>query len=958
MTHTGSAATTDAYAIDPWSLRGGCSIEQLSWDAAMPGLKSEFRQQGREVVNGMKWVSRHHYHQDRGVAVFLGAGNFNQGGWKAGAVRAGFRKVVEQPSRPSTDPRPDRLVIVDEFRTSRVSSSVHARQPCELHLPPNQPRPADWVPPAGQVNPRLVRPAWSLRHAKYVRGLSWCHQAPPPPAPAQAPPPAPAQDPPAPAPAQAPPPPPPAQAPPAQAPPPAPPAQAQPLPAAPGPAPPPQAPPGGRWLDRDTNACLNLQRIGESRQRPIELCQWDDLEALPPIGSEYQQRYKRVNDRLPKGRQWLHRAAEYRRGIDATITTAASEQHPKLPEATALQHSTPHRSRQRADVASVHASSINVLFDNYLEMLPPPQRGYEKPRGWRKLFVSLLCPPTDLLDLHALTLAASAGLLLMAQAMTTLAFVWVPAWLWLLRHMLTKASPAPNIQQGTVGAPLWAVACVALAGLLAAFAAEQLTLLADKRKANRTTVVTAASLTLAPPPAVTAPVQPDNRAVQATSKTDLAATEPKDLTGPGSSGSTAAPSGPSPAGSHPAAGAAATPPPKPPPVQGSKAVAAGAPKGAAGEGGAKAASSKTADDSAARAVRAAIVYLEKVIFGNELTDGLLPASVLPQRVAALATEVGVEWQAPQHPTMEAMLATLTQVKAQLEGPNAARASTQEQPQNAVILADSRTQKFVEWCRDSLRVESSKLRPATFKGLRGMAAAEGGIKADDLIISSQHALLPQSPNPTQPALHPAAAAAVPRLASITLAPGARCPCPAFVAPEYWRAQPWFVQMGIMLLHEQRLGAASRLSRYIEQLPRSFDAPVLWTPQQLQQLQCPHTIQQVQLQQQEWAGLHRQLLASGLQPGQATVTSEQLLWALCAVRSRTFSGPYIGSSLADRLRLAALVGGLSVANVVLGLADVQRTLSAALAVLLFNLLCAFTPWKPPHGASSSLHKAIAA
>ncbi|KAJ9530338.1 hypothetical protein QJQ45_000689 [Haematococcus lacustris] len=259
----------------------------------------------KKVVNGMKWVSRHYYHQDRGVAVFLGAGNFSQGGWKAGAVRAGFRKVVEQPSRPSADPRPDRLVIVDEFRTSRVSSSVHARQPCELHLPPNQPRPADWVPPAGQVNPRLVRPAWSLRHAKYVRGLSWCHQVPPNP-----PPPAPAQAPPPPPPAQDPPP------PPAQAPPPPPPAQAQPLPAAPCPAPPPQAPPGGRWLDRDTNGCLNLQRIGESRQRPIELCSWDDLEALPPIGKEYQQRYKRVNDRLPKGRQWLHRAAEYRRGID------------------------------------------------------------------------------------------------------------------------------------------------------------------------------------------------------------------------------------------------------------------------------------------------------------------------------------------------------------------------------------------------------------------------------------------------------------------------------------------------------------------------------------------------------------------------------------------------------------------------------------------------------------------
>ncbi|KAJ9509422.1 hypothetical protein QJQ45_001887 [Haematococcus lacustris] len=191
----------------------------------------------KKVVNGMKWVSRHYYHQDRGVAVFLEVGNFSQGGWKAGAVQAGFRKVVEQPSRPSADPRPDRLVIVDEFRTT---VSAPQCMPASLDPPP---------PPA---------------------------QAPPPPPPAQAPP----------------------------------------LPAAPGPGQRPQAPPWGRWLDRDTNGCLNLQRIGESRQRPIELCRWEDLEALPPIGKEYQQGYKRVNDRLPKGRQWLHRAAEYRRGID------------------------------------------------------------------------------------------------------------------------------------------------------------------------------------------------------------------------------------------------------------------------------------------------------------------------------------------------------------------------------------------------------------------------------------------------------------------------------------------------------------------------------------------------------------------------------------------------------------------------------------------------------------------
>ncbi|KAJ9521699.1 hypothetical protein QJQ45_015379 [Haematococcus lacustris] len=210
--------------------------------------------------------------------------------------------------------------------TARWSPGTHCGScvPCELHLPDDRPRPEDWVPPAGQVNQRLLRPAWSLRHSKDVRGLKWCHEVPPnppPPPPAQHPPahgppaPAPAQD--LPAPAQDPP-------PPAQAPPPLPPAQAplpppplaQPLPAAPGPVPRPQAPSWGRWLDRDTNPCLNFQRIGESKQRPLELCSWKDREALPPVGKEYQQGYKRVNDRLPKARQRLHRAAEYRRGID------------------------------------------------------------------------------------------------------------------------------------------------------------------------------------------------------------------------------------------------------------------------------------------------------------------------------------------------------------------------------------------------------------------------------------------------------------------------------------------------------------------------------------------------------------------------------------------------------------------------------------------------------------------
>ncbi|KAJ9515014.1 hypothetical protein QJQ45_017016 [Haematococcus lacustris] len=64
------------------------------------------------------------------------------------------------------------------------------------------------------------------------------------------------------------------------------------------------APQPGRWLDRDCNAALNMQRIGESRWRPLELCYWPDQGALPAKGKEYPGLgYKRVRDKPPKAQQ-------------------------------------------------------------------------------------------------------------------------------------------------------------------------------------------------------------------------------------------------------------------------------------------------------------------------------------------------------------------------------------------------------------------------------------------------------------------------------------------------------------------------------------------------------------------------------------------------------------------------------------------------------------------------------
>ncbi|KAJ9529091.1 hypothetical protein QJQ45_007779 [Haematococcus lacustris] len=61
------------------------------------------------------------------------------------------------------------------------------------------------------------------------------------------------------------------------------------------------APKPGRWLDRDCNAALNMQRIGESRWRPLELCYWPEQGRLPAKGKEYPGLvYKRLQDKPPK----------------------------------------------------------------------------------------------------------------------------------------------------------------------------------------------------------------------------------------------------------------------------------------------------------------------------------------------------------------------------------------------------------------------------------------------------------------------------------------------------------------------------------------------------------------------------------------------------------------------------------------------------------------------------------
>jgi hypothetical protein len=58
-------------------------------------------------------------------------------------------------------------------------------------------------------------------------------------------------------------------------------------------------------------------------------------------------------------------------------------------------------------------------------------------------------------------------------------------------------------------------------------------------------------------------------------------------------------------------------------------------------------------------------------------------------------------------------------------------------------------------------------------------------------------------------------------------------------------------------------------------------------------------------------------------------------MSVVRSRTFSGPYVPSTLSDRLRLGGVVAALVAVNTALG-GDLNRSAGAAIAVFLFNIM----------------------
>ncbi|KAG2443360.1 hypothetical protein HXX76_001721 [Chlamydomonas incerta] len=205
---------------------------------------------------------------------------------------------------------------------------------------------------------------------------------------------------------------------------------------------------------------------------------------------------------------------------------------------------------------------------------------YTKPKGLDKMLLMVLCPPSDLLDMQRLTKVGVKVFALLCKLLVTLSFIAIPAWLWLVRHEWAIGHTGDAVAVGVAGVLLFLAAdATNKAAASSAAAAKAGVFTASERSAYQSSPGYVASMAAAAKPA------------------GAAATHA--------------------AAAHRPAGAASAAPRSVPAYQ------------------------ATSSDPAVRQVKQRIMKLERLLFGNELTEADIGPDMLQGRVQALCLEVGV-----------------------------------------------------------------------------------------------------------------------------------------------------------------------------------------------------------------------------------------------------------------------------------------------------------------------------
>lgn len=157
------------------------------------------------------------------------------------------------------------------------------------------------------------------------------------------------------------------------------------------------------------------------------------------------------------------------------------------------------------------------------------------------------------------------------------------------------------------------------------------------------------------------------------------------------------------------------------------------------------------------------------------------------------------------------------------------------------------------------------------------------------------------------------------------------CPRWCESEAWDAAKWDARLAMMLLREDA-DAKTDLGPWLAMLPREFGMPILWPDAETTlktAIGYPSLAKAVALQRREWDAARQRA------PG--SPSQERWDWAMCVVRSRTFSGPYAGGTFIGALAqlFGASTVALAYALIVGGAGAADQALDGFLFAVVFVL-----------------------
>jgi len=197
----------------------------------------------------------------------------------------------------------------------------------------------------------------------------------------------------------------------------------------------------------------------------------------------------------------------------------------------------------------------------------------------------------------------------------------------------------------------------------------------------------------------------------------------------------------------------------------------------------------------------------------------------------------------------------------------------------------------DWAKNA-GIETGPLDVATFEGgLRGMKARREIKEGEDLLAVPESAVI--------------------RIIGDT--PSFPRNMDQLVSKEVWKQLPWYAQLSLMIIKEQRLkkevGAdakGSKFDEWLDVLPSSLPTPLHWADDELMACAYRPIVTKVRTQRAAWREIYGRIKASGKSPP----TEKEFFHNCELARSRAFSGDYTAPLPKEQFFLSGLLIAFSI------------------------------------------------